>query len=157
MARKAASYVGLKPASEKASAAARGSSRKSNTKPERLLRAALRRLGIRPSTTRRALPGKPDFVFVRKRVVVFVDGDYWHGRRWAVRKQKLAGGSNSAYWIAKIEGNRRRDRLTSRALRAGGWLVIREWETDVLQHPDTAACRIARTLSAADSKKGRHA
>ena len=47
------------------------------------------------------LTGRPDIVFAAYRVAVFCDGDFWHGRRWAVRKKKLARGSNAAYRIAK--------------------------------------------------------
>ncbi|HEX7479160.1 MAG TPA: DNA mismatch endonuclease Vsr [Polyangiales bacterium] len=147
MARRAASYVGLQSSSDKASAAARGSSRKRNTKPELLLRGALRRLGIRATASAQALPGRPDFVFARKRVVVFVDGDYWHGRRWSVRKKKLASVHNATYWLAKISGNRRRDRKTNAKLRDAGWIVLRFWETDIAKDPDAIALKISAALA----------
>src|SRR5947208_8487763 len=98
-------YEGLTPRSARASAAARGSSLKANTKPEVLLRRALWRHGFRYRTNRSDLLGKPDIVFLGPRVVVFVDGDFWHGKNWIARKAKLAQGHNADYWISKIERN----------------------------------------------------
>lgn len=73
------------------------------------------------------LLGKPDFVFKRERVVVFVDGDFWHGnpQRFCIPK------SNRRYWRTKILGNKLRDRQISRALRAQGWAVLRLWESQL--------------------------
>ncbi|PYS47967.1 MAG: very short patch repair endonuclease [Acidobacteria bacterium] len=73
------------------------------------------------------LPGKPDFVFKRERVAVFVDGDFWHGnpQRFCMPK------SHTQYWHAKILGNKLRDRRVSRALRAQGWAVLRFWESQL--------------------------
>ncbi len=93
------------------------------------------------------LPGKPDLVFMQSRIVVFVDGDYWHGRRWTVRKQKLTEGTNAAYWVAKIEGNRKRDRKTNRLLRAAGWTVLRFWETDIARRADAIAAKVAKAIA----------
>jgi DNA mismatch endonuclease (patch repair protein) len=108
-----------------------------------LLRDALKRQRVPVSLTKHTLPGRPDLVFARARVVVFVDGDYWHGRRWAARKRKLAQGANAAYWINKIEGNRKRDRLNNRRLREVGWTVLRFWETDIAKRADAIAHKVA--------------
>lgn len=70
------------------------------------------------------LIGKPDFVFRRERVCVFVDGCFWHGCPKCYR----APSSNQVYWGAKIERNRVRDRLVSRSLKASKWKVLRIWE-----------------------------
>lgn len=93
------------------------------------------------------MPGKPDFVFFRRRVVVFVDGDFWHGRNWPHRKQRLASGSNSVYWVDKIGGNIRRDRKITRTLRAKGWKVVRVWESDILSKPERVALRVVKLLN----------
>ncbi len=124
-------YDGLKPSSRRASAAARGSSRKSNTKPELLLRRALWMKGRRYRKNRTDLPGAPDIVFSGARVIVFVDGDFWHGKSWKTRKAKLRCGHNAEYWIRKIERNIARDRDQTRDLRAAGWIVLRVWESEV--------------------------
>src|SRR5690349_10785846 len=75
------------------------------------------------------LPGKPDFVFAKERVVVFIDGDFWHGNPRRFRLPK----SNTAYWTKKILGNRRRDRIVNRTLRLAGWRVIRFWQSSLVQ------------------------
>lgn len=93
--RSSPSYVGLRPASEQASKAARGSSRKTDTRCEVLLRSALFRAGFRFRKNVATLPGKPDIVFPGPKVAVFCDGDFWHGRDWERRKQKLATGTNA--------------------------------------------------------------
>jgi DNA mismatch endonuclease (patch repair protein) len=70
------------------------------------------------------LPGKPDFVFRRERVAVFVDGCFWHGCPRCYRLPQ----DNRAYWKAKVEGNRGRDLRATRSLRSQGWTVLRVWE-----------------------------
>lgn len=73
------------------------------------------------------LLGKPDFVFKRERVIVFVDGDFWHGNPQRSRMPK----SNTQYWHTKILRNKLRDRQVSRTLRAQGWAVLRLWESQL--------------------------
>jgi DNA mismatch endonuclease, patch repair protein len=73
------------------------------------------------------LPGRPDFVFVRRKVAVFIDGDFWHGNPRRFRLPK----SNRDYWERKILGNRSRDREINRILRKLGWRVIRFWESSL--------------------------
>lgn len=131
MARKTPSYKGRKPASNKASAAARGSSRKRDTKPEVLLRKALWGEGLRYRKNVSTLPGKPDIVFPGPRVVVFCDGDFWHGKDWESRRPKLARGTNAPYWVRKIERNMERDGEHRAQLQANGWTVLRYWESDI--------------------------
>jgi DNA mismatch endonuclease (patch repair protein) len=92
------------------------------------------------------LPGSPDIVLPRYRVVIFVDGDYWHGRNWAQRRAKLSAGTNAKYWVEKIERNRARDQTVNATLRRLGWTVIRVWETDVQQSPARAAQRVSRRI-----------
>ncbi len=74
-----------------------------------------------------SLPGKPDFVFPKGRLAVFVDGDFWHGNPNNFRLPK----TNLDYWRQKILGNRRRDRAVSRALRKLGWRVLRFWQSSL--------------------------
>jgi DNA mismatch endonuclease, patch repair protein len=87
------------------------------------------------------LPGRPDFVFKRAGVVVFVDGDFWHGNP---RKYRLPK-SNILYWRAKIEGNRARDKAVNRELRQLGWRVIRVWES-ALRNESRVIARIEATI-----------
>src|SRR5881398_1970603 len=73
------------------------------------------------------LPGKPDFVFCRQKVAIFVDGDFWHGNPNSFRIPK----TNQAYWSAKIERNRARDVEATAELEALGWTVFRIWESSL--------------------------
>ena len=105
-----------------------------NTKPEMLLRKALWKKGLRYRVNYRLLPGKPDVVFTKAKIVVFCDGDYWHGHNWALRglpslESELAG--YSEYWRNKILGNIRRDMENTTKLESDGWLVLRFWESDI--------------------------
>lgn len=138
-----ASYKGLRAASERASRAARGASKKSNTKCEIVLRRALWARGLRYRIVRPDLTGKPDVIFMQAKVVVFCDGDFWHGRDLEKRLARLAEGHNPGYWLAKIQGNVARDRRLDEALRSDGWIVLRFWETDILKDAGSIADRIA--------------
>jgi DNA mismatch endonuclease (patch repair protein) len=97
-----------------------------NTSLEKAVAAAFQRQGWRYRRNYSSLPGKPDFVFARSKIAVFVDGDFWHGWRYPLWKHKL-----SDYWQKKIEGNRRRDRYNFRLLRRQGWKVLRVWGHEV--------------------------
>ncbi|HEX8619035.1 MAG TPA: very short patch repair endonuclease [Thermoanaerobaculia bacterium] len=138
-------FSSFKPASETASQIKRRN-RSRDTKAEVLLRKELWRRGLRYRLHASDLPGKPDIVFRRARVVVFCDGDFWHGRDWRTRREKLARGTNAPYWTAKIAANVARDRRNTRLLRAAGWRVIRLWETTILRDPLRAAERIERAM-----------
>jgi DNA mismatch endonuclease (patch repair protein) len=135
---RAPSYKGLKPASEAASRAKRAN-RKKDTAQEVLLRRALWRLGLRYRKHVSGLPGNPDLVFRRAKVLVFCDGDFWHGRNWDTLKTQLERRHNADYWLAKIARNRQRDAQNTALLEQQGWQVIRLWETDVTADPDAAA------------------
>lgn len=142
MARKTPSFVGLQPTSKQASKAARGASRKTDSKCEIRLRKLLWHQGCRFRKNVVELPGKPDVVFTRARVVIFCDGDFWHGKDWEARQAKLRRGSNPAYWVAKIKRNMDRDQRDTRLLIDQGWTVLRLWESDILGNPQ----RIVRLI-----------
>ena len=98
-----------------------------------------------------ALPGRPDFTFRHERLVVFVDGCFWHGCPKHGRKPT----TNRAYWLPKLKGNIRRDMLRSEELKKEGWRVIRLWSHD-LRDPATVVSRIFLELTTA-SKMCKHA
>lgn len=142
------SYKGLVPASKQASAAAKASSAKRDTRPELVLRRVLWARGVRYRVDVRTLPGRPDVVLAGARVAVFCDGDFWHGRGGEQRLEKLRKGHNGPYWVAKIATNIERDRRDQATLTAAGWLVMRFWESDLRANPEAAAetiLRVART------------
>jgi len=140
-------FRGLRASSPASSHAMRGN-RKHNTQPEVLLHRALSRIGLRFQRHVRDLPGEPDVAFIKAKVAVFCDGDFWHGRNWRSLKMKLAHRANASYWMAKIAANRRRDALNSAALRRRGWTVVRFWETDIMRDPGTAVLKIKNLLAA---------
>jgi len=73
------------------------------------------------------LPGKPDFVFPKQRIVLFVDGCFWHGHNC----RNVKPSSNTKYWRAKIGRNKKRDKKVAETLINKGWQVIRIWECDI--------------------------
>lgn len=141
------SFKGLFPASEQASRAARAASAKSNTGCEIVLRRALWQRGLRYRLTQCGLPCRPDIVFMKKRVAIFCDGDFWHGRNLTLRFGKLSRGHNAQYWVAKLQRNVERDRQQVEALEATGWTVLRFWETDILRDAAEIAERVAGVLA----------
>lgn len=80
------------------------------------------------------------------RVIVFVDGDFWHGKNWKARKVKLKLGHNANYWIRKIESNAARDLEQTHGLRAAGWIVLRIWESDISANIDVVVRRVEKAL-----------
>ena len=143
------SFRDCQPASSSASNAARGASRKQGTRPELALRKALWAAGLRYQKNVSHLAGKPDLVFVKAKVALFCDGDFWHGRDWARRRRKLSAGNNPGYWVAKIERNMQRDLLATARLERAGWRVLRLWEGEIVD--DVAGCveRVRELLAAA--------
>jgi DNA mismatch endonuclease, patch repair protein len=140
------SYKGLRPASPRATAAARGSSRKTDTRCEVALRKTLWAAGCRYRKNVPGLPGRPDVVFPGAKVAVFVDGDFWHGRDWETRQGKLSRGNNPGYWVAKIQRNIERDRQNTGRLQEMGWTVLRFWESEVHSDPVAVVRRVRETL-----------
>jgi DNA mismatch endonuclease, patch repair protein len=117
---------------------------------EVLLRRELHRRGFRFRLHARDLPGKPDLVFRSRRVVVFIDGDFWHGRQWITRGLPSLSAqfhSNRSYWVTKISRTVQRDRHVNAELERLGWTVIRVWESDILRNPAVCADHVAGSLS----------
>lgn len=97
-----------------------------NTAPETVLRTALWATGLRYRIHAK-LPGKPDIVFPRAKIVVFIDGCFWH-------RCPLHGAmprSNAEFWERKLNGNVVRDRRNEETLKRLGWYVVRYWEHQV--------------------------
>lgn len=119
-------------------------------KAERALRSRLFRAGLRYRVHVSALIGRPDIVFTRRKIAVFVDGDFWHGNAWKTRglasfEEQFHFRSRPEFWERKIRGNMARDERVTTKLTERGWRVIRIWESDILK--DVAAC--ARLVEAA--------
>lgn len=120
-----------------------------DTTPERLVRAALRRIG-RPGyrLDRRELPGRPDIVYIGRKLAIFVHGCFWHGH--GCPRGARVPKTNTAYWRAKIARNCARDAANAEALRALGWRVLTLWECEL---KDAAALdrRLLAVFDALDS------
>lgn len=122
-----------------------------DTECELAARRAMHRRGLRYRVNLPPLQGvrrRADVVFPRQRVAVFVDGCFWHG----CSEHRTIPRNNGAWWLAKIEGNRTRDRHTDELLRTAGWDVIRVWEHD---DPEEVADRVEARVRAATDADGR--
>lgn len=105
-----------------------------DTKPELALRKELWRRKLPYRKNDQTLPGKPDIVFPRVRLVVFCDGDFWHGHNWAIRGYGSLENELRRYskpWAEKIARNVRHDQRINKELEALGWRVLRIWESDI--------------------------
>jgi len=123
-----------------------------NTEPELMLRKALWKENLRYRVNYKKLPGKPDIVFTKHHVVVFCDGDFWHGHNWAIRglsslDEELAGYSD--FWRTKILRNIERDAEVNQALKEQGWTVIRIWESDIRSSLNECVKIVKEALSTA--------
>jgi len=92
------------------------------------------------------IPGRPDFVFAKARLAIFVDGCFWHGCPWHHRLPT----SNVAFWRRKFEDNRSRDKKTGARLRQKNWKVIRIWEHS-LRKPERLLAHIRSALNVTHS------
>ncbi len=86
------------------------------------------------------ITGKPDFVFVSKKIAVFVDSCFWHGCPKHFRQPS----SNRKYWIQKIERNSKRDKDVTKRLKQEGWNVLRFWEHEINKNPKRCVRRILK-------------
>lgn len=139
----------LKPRPPEVTSKIMAAVRSKDTEPEKLLRRALFRRGLRFRVHDKRLPGRPDIVFPRQRVAVFVDGDFWHGSGWKERgfpSMEAQFRERADFWVPKIRANVRRDRTVNAALDALGWTVIRLWESDVRRALNKCVRRVARLV-----------
>lgn len=100
-----------------------------DTKPEILFRKELWKAGIRYRKHNKNLPGNPDIVNKKFKLIIFIDGEFWHGYNWSEKKKKLK--TNREFWISKIERNIQRDHENNLKLEKLGYKVFRFWEHDV--------------------------
>jgi DNA mismatch endonuclease Vsr len=105
-----------------------------NTDIEMSLRKLLWNNGFRYRKNNLKVYGKPDIVFVGKKIAIFCDGDFWHGYDFENQKETIK--SNQIFWKKKIENNIRHDILITAALESEGWIVLRFWGHDIKKHPE---------------------
>lgn len=112
---------------------------------ESKLARALWHEGIRYRLNVRSLPGTPDIVIRKYKIVIFVDGEFWHGKDWEIRKPRLK--NNRDYWIEKIEENMERDRRLDDWYFKEDWSVIRFWGKQVEQELDQCVRSVKNTIT----------
>lgn len=122
---------------------------KGNASTEQRVVRLLRAYGLTGWRRGMKLPGSPDFVWRRERVVLFVDGCFWHG----CPRHGETPRSRVTYWAAKLARNAKRDRAVSRTLRGMGWVVLRVWECALTcSRAKRTIVRITYSLTAAREK-----
>ena len=102
-----------------------------DTDIEVMLRRELWNRGYRYRKNDKSLPGTPDIVLGKYKIVVFCDGEFFHGKDWEVLRPRLMKSNNSEYWISKISRNITHDNEVNKALLFKGWTVIRFWGNDI--------------------------
>ncbi|MBQ2390695.1 MAG: very short patch repair endonuclease [Clostridia bacterium] len=100
-----------------------------DTKIEIILRKELWHRGLRYQKNSKKVFGKPDIVFLGKKIAVFCDSEFWHGHDWENRKNDFK--SNQDFWISKIERNILRDKEVTEKLESEGWVVLRFWGNEI--------------------------
>lgn len=119
-----------------------------NTKPELLMFKLLEERGIMFEKHYPIL-GKPDIAFPEHKLVVFIDGEFWHGKNFNILKSTIP-----AFWVKKIGENMKRDRKTVRKLRTQGWHILHLWDKRVVRYPEQSLQRIIRFLERVRSSYG---
>jgi DNA mismatch endonuclease (patch repair protein) len=113
-----------------------------NTSPELAVRKLLWREGLRYQLHQRIEGARPDLVFPRARVAVFIDGCFWHG----CPDHYVRPRSREAFWAEKLKTNIERDRAQTVRLEAQGWMILRFWEHDVARRPAEVAAEVIEAV-----------
>ena len=122
--------------------------RSKNTEIELILRKALWKQGYRYRKNFNALPGRPDIVLTKYKIVIFCDGEFFHGKDWDILEARLKESNNSEYWIKKISRNKERDDEINKKLSFLGWKVLRFWGKDIKNNIDECIQVIEETVFA---------
>ena len=114
------------------------------SKVESVLAKALWHKGYRYRLNYKKLPGTPDIAITKYRIAIFVDGEFWHGKDFEHKKDKLK--ANRQYWLEKIEENIQRDIRNDKLLRQMEWVPIHFWSKDVLKYTDLCVTEIQSVI-----------
>jgi len=113
-----------------------------NTRPEIVLRKLLSSHGIRGYRIHYKLTGKPDIVFPKKKIAVFIDGCFWHKcPRCFVKPQ-----TNKGFWKEKINSNVERDKIVNKKLKKMGWKIIRIWEHELRKNLNKSYLKLFKEI-----------
>jgi len=113
-----------------------------NTAPEIKLRKMLFAAGVRGYRIHYALLGKPDIVFVKKKIAIFIDGCFWHKCPVCFQEPE----TRKDFWMKKIQSNIDRDKKVNEQLKIDGWTVIRIWEHEIKREPYPVVQKIMDVL-----------
>lgn len=113
-----------------------------NTEPEIMFRKLLFSHGIRGYRIHYDLSGKPDVVFIKKKIAIFIDGCFWHKCPECFQEPE----TRKEFWMKKIHSNVDRDMKVNEQLRKDGWTIIRFWEHEVRKSPDSVIEKIISFL-----------
>ena len=105
--------------------------RSKNTKAELIIFRELRKRKIYFQKHYKKAIGSPDIAFPLKKIAIFIDGDFWHGRNFSKNKKRLP----KKYWREKINSNILRDKRNKTKLKRRGWKVLRVWEYEIINNP----------------------
>jgi DNA mismatch endonuclease (patch repair protein) len=119
--------------------------RSRGSNPEQLLKKALWQAGVRYKTPKKPLFGKPDISLKKYKLVIFVDGAFWHGHDWEDRKHAIR--SNREFWIAKIERNMQRDQEVNFYYHSRGWTVLRFWDFEVKREVGICMTKVLKQVA----------
>lgn len=111
-----------------------------NTRPEKILFSEFKKAGYK-FKKHFNLHGKPDMVFPRYKIAVFIDGEFWHGKDFTEWEQRI-----SDFWRKKIGDNIKRDRSNDRKLRKTGWHVVHVWGRRLMRNPHLTLHRITKFI-----------
>lgn len=114
------------------------------TKIEEKLAKELWTKGYRYRRNYKKLDGRPDFVFIKYKIAIFCDGDYWHGKEWDISKHRIK--TNTEFWHKKIESNIERDKKVNEKLERQGWTVLRFWESQIKKNVSECLQIIENTI-----------
>jgi DNA mismatch endonuclease (patch repair protein) len=117
--------------------------RSKNTVPELLVINELKKRKIYFAKHVNRIFGKPDIVFRRKKLIVFIDSDFWHFNP----KKFIMPMTNIEYWKEKIKRNIQRDKLVNKILKKNGWQVIRFWESDIKRDTEKVVNKVEKYLN----------
>ena len=122
-----------------------------DTSIEVALRKALWHSGIRYRKNYAKLPGAPDIAITKHQIAIFCDGEFWHGKDWDLKKDKIY--NNHEYWVNKIERNINRDITTDRLLYQMGWTVMHFWGQEIRKGLDNCVAEVKSAITQSEVER----
>ncbi len=120
------------------------------SKIESMLAKEMWKRGLRYRKNNKTVFGKPDFTFKKFKIAIFVDGEFWHGKDWEIKKHDHK--SNHDFWYTKIERNIKRDEEVNSFLLNEGWTLLRFWGQDIKKDLLNCIFKIEKTINEATRK-----